>query len=213
MHWLQHHTDDLIERYEPAEALALLRQQDTLSPPELPKLDAYLQHWTLMHLQRPNDPQGVQDMLSLGEIAADLAAGLAGAEGSAMQQRWGAFEDLLEGKRSALEASRHAVPVPLKQQGAIVQCIAQSEGGRVRQVDLAGHLKLSKGRISQILGLLESRGLVTRQRQGQDSWVSLASSGSGPAPVQAPPSDTPASTPSSAAKHIGHKVFSLNRAA
>lgn len=209
MRWLQHHTDELIERYEPAEALALLRQQDTLSPPELPKLDAYLQHWTLMLLQRPQDPQGVQDLLSLAEIAADLAAGLAGAEDSAMQQRWGAFEDLLEGKRSALQASRRAAPVELKHQGAIVQRIAQSEGGRVRQLELTEHLKLSKGRISQILGLMESRGLVTRQRQGQDSWVSLATSGSAPGPAQA---QLPASSPAPTL-HIGQQVFALHRVA
>jgi hypothetical protein len=110
MHWLEHHIDDLIERYEPAEALALLRQQDSLSLPELPKLDAFLQHWTLMLIQRPGDPEGVQDMLNLSDIAADLAAGLAGAEASAMRQRWGAFEDLLEGKRSTLQASRRAPP-------------------------------------------------------------------------------------------------------
>jgi len=204
MHWLEHHIDDLIERYEPAEALALLRQQDSLSLPELPKLDAFLQHWTLMLIQRPGDPEGVQDMLNLSDIAADLAAGLAGAEASAMRQRWGAFEDLLEGKRNSLQANRRAPPVQLKHQGAILQRIAQSESGRVRQQDLGAELKLSKGRISQILGLMEARSLVTRQRQGQDSWVSLTASGPVPAPVKAPPSG---------AMHIGQQVFSLRRAA
>ena len=204
MHWLEHHIDDLIERYEPAEALALLRQQDSLSLPELPKLDAFLQHWTLMLIQRPADPEGVQDLLNLSDIAADLAAGLAGAQASAMRQRWGAFEDLLEGKRSTLQASRRAPPVQLKHQEAILQRIAQSESGRVRQQDLGAELKLSKGRISQILGLMEARSLVTRQRQGQDSWVSLTASGPVPAPVKAPPSG---------AMHIGQQVFSLRRAA
>lgn len=210
MDWLEHHACDLIERYEPAEALALLRQQEALSPPQLPKLDAYLQHWTLMLLQRPQDPEGVQDMLSLSVIAADLATGVDGAP--AMQQRWSAFADLLEGKRSALQAGRRAVPVQLKHQDAILQLIAQAEGGRLRQLDLAQHLQLSKGRISQILGLMEARGLVTRQRQGQDSWVSLASSAPAPGPVQIQP-QVFSPEPAPATMHLGQKVFALRKAA
>lgn len=214
MHWLQHHADDLIERYEPADALKLLRQQDRLTLPELPRLDAYLQHWTLMLLQRLQDPEGVQDMLSLCAIAADLADGMAEAHASAMRQRWSALSDLLEGKRRALQASRREVPVALKHEGTILQRIAQSEGGRVRQQDLATHLQLSKGRISQILGLMESRGLVTRQRQGQDSWVSQAPSASNPALAQTWPSPSmPGATPAPAAKHLGEKVFALRKAA
>lgn len=179
MNWLNHHPDDLIERFEPAEALALLRQQMSLTLDQMGKLDVYLHHWTLVLLQRTNDPDGVQEMLSLCEIAQDLVP--EGAEGSAMQQRWNGFDDLLEGKRRCLQASRHPVPVQLKQQDTILQIIRQSDSGRVKQLDLAEHLKLSKGRVSQILGVLESRALITRKRQGKESWVSLDVNTSAPA--------------------------------
>jgi len=201
MNWLQHHPDDLIERFEPAEALALLRQQTALAPEQLPKLDVYLHHWTLVLLQRANDPEGVQEMLSLCEMASDLAP--TDAKGSAMQQRWSGFEDLQEGKRRYLQAKRSAAPLQLKQQDTILQTLAESDGGRVKQQTLASRLQLSKGRVSQILGVLESRGLINRQREGKESWVSLAM------PSEAP--HAPASTP--AATHIGANVFSLRKTA
>lgn len=195
MNWLQYHPDDLIERFEPAEALAQLRQQATLAPEQLGKLDVYLHHWTLVLLQRANDPEGVQEMLTLCEIAGDLAP--SGTEGGTMRQRWSGFEDLLEGKRRTLQASRQAPTIQLKQQDTILQIIEQAEGGRVKQLDLADRLKLSKGRVSQILGVLESRSLIARQREGKESWVSLV-----------PPDSAPASP-----VHIGENVFSIRKAA
>jgi len=207
MNWLHHHPDELIERFEPPEALALLRQQATLAPEQLGKLDVYLHHWTLVLLQRANDPEGVQEMLTLCEIACDLVPG--GTEGSTMRQRWSGFEDLLEGKRRYQQASRSAAPIQLKQQDTILQIIQQAEGGRVKQLDLAERLKLSKGRVSQILGVLESRALIARQRQGKESWVSLALSGS--APASSVKDKHSASTLS--ATHIGANVFSYRKAA
>lgn len=207
MNWLQHHPDDLIERFEPAEALAHLRQQTGLTPEQLLKLDVYLHHWTLVLLQRVNDPQGVQEMLTLCEIASDLTP--QDVQGSIMRQRWSGFEDLLEAKRRTLQASRHVAPVQLKQQDAILQIIQQSDSGRVKQLDLVDHLRLSKGRVSQILGVLESRALITRQREGKESWVSLVQASSAPSsPVQSNPT-----APSAASSHIGANVFSFRKVA
>ena len=207
MNWLQHHPDDLIERFEPAEALAQLRQQANLMPEQLLKLDVYLHHWTLMLLQRTNDPQGVQEMLTLCEIASDLAP--EEAQGGAMRQRWSGFEDLLEAKRRTLQASSQVAPVALKQQEAILQTIQRSDGGRVKQLDLVNSLQLRKGRVSQILGVLESRALITRQREGKESWVSLAQTHLAPgSPVQGK-----ASAASVASTHIGANVFALRKAA
>ena len=205
MSWLDHHPDDLIERFEPADALAQLRQQTALTVEQIGTLDVYLHHWTLVLLQRANDLEGVQEMLTLCEIAQDLAP--EGAEGSGTQQRWNGFEDLLEGKRRYLQANRIPAPIQLKHQDAILQIIQQSESGRVKQLDLAKPLKLSKGRVSQILGVLEARNLITRQRQGKESWVSLARAGAAAVPP------TQEKAPAPAVEHLGASVFSSRKAA
>lgn len=207
MSWLQHHPDDLIERFEPAEALSQLRQLSGLTPQQLLKLDAYLHHWTLVLLQRTNDPQGVQEMLTLCEIASDLAP--EDVPGRTMRQRWSGFEDLLEAKRRTLQAHGRVAPVALKQQDAILQIIQQSNGRRVKQLDLVNSLQLSKGRVSQILGVLESRALITRQREGKESWVSLAQAQTGPGAL----GQVNSMANSTASSHIGANVFSILKAA
>ena len=173
MSWLDLYPDDLIERYEPTEALALLRKQARPSEAQLGKLDYFLAHWTLVLLQRADDPEGVQEMLTLCEIAQSMTD-----NGSAMQMRWSGFEDLLEGKRLDLQAHAQGYndkpPVQLKQQSRILELIQQSGSGRIKQSELRDALDLSKGRVSQILGLLESRLLISRQREGKESWVRLA---------------------------------------
>jgi hypothetical protein len=205
MNWLNHHPDDLIERMEPPEALALLRQQETLTIAQMGTLDSYLHHWTLVHLQRTNDHEGVQDMLTLCEIAQDLA--LQGADGSAMAQRWNGFEDLLEGKRRYLQAARIAAPIRLKHQDEILRIIEGSDAGRVQQLELARSLKLSKGRVSQILGVLEARALVSRQRQGKENWVSAGHAGAVPASPQK------ANAATRVGEHLGAQVFAFPQAA
>jgi len=173
MSWLDLYPDDLIERYEPSDALEFLRKQAPTSASQLEKLDYFLGHWTLVLLQRVDDPQGVQEMLTLCEIAQSMTD-----KGSTEQVRWNGFEDLLEGKRLYLKADAQAYndkpQVQLKQQSRILELIQQSDSGRIKQSELPEELNLSKGRVSQILGLLESRLLITRQREGKESWVRLA---------------------------------------
>lgn len=206
MNWLQLHPDDLIERIEPTQALVHLRQSTRLNPEQASKLDIYLHHWALLVLQRDDDLEGVQEMLTLSEIAQAHAP--ESIDGQALQQRWSGFEDLLEGKRKQLQARQYKPPVQLKQQDAILAHIVQSPAGRIRQSDLIEHLQLSKGRVSQILGLLESRSLITRQREGKESWVRLTQNNTTPAtPVQDNTSAFHA-TP-----HLGRHVFALRKAA
>ena len=80
--------------------------------------------------------------------------------------------------------------------------------GRYRAFTVCGMGPPSSGAVAiqQILGVLEARAIITRQREGKESWVSLAPSGTAPAtPHQNPP------TPSSA--HLGKTVFALRKAA
>lgn len=208
MAWIDHHPDDLIERSEPSQALDWLRQQTTLDEAALGKLDLFLHHWVLVLLQRPADAQGVLEMMSLCQVARSRAAATPGTGAEAMCQRWQAFEDLLEAKRLALRAAEDtqaAHATPLRHESAIRQFIEDRPDRQATQTALAQHLRLSAGRVSQILGVLEGRRLVTRQRQGQENWVRwVAQQGA------ASPAATPATTPACGSNdHLGAQVFSL----
>lgn len=208
MNWFSLHPEDLIERCEPADMLAAIRSLSQLDHTQMDKLDLYLDEWTLTVLVRPGDAEGVQEMLSLCEMAHDLVP--ATPEAAPMRHRWQAFESLLEGKRLRLQAQASEPVAKLLQQDPVLDCIRAVPHGRMRQQDLAQQLGLSKGRISQILGVLEDRGHITRQRQGRESWVSLLSSQTPPAATTLP---TPPLAPTAPAGHLGARVFGLRKAA
>jgi hypothetical protein len=207
MDWFSLHPEDLIERCEPVDLLTALRSLKQLDPTQAQKLDPYLDEWTLTLLTRPHDADGVQEMLSLCELAHVLLPQTP--ESAPLRHRWQAFENLLEGKRLRLQAQASEPAAKLLQQDKVLDCIRAAPQGRIRQQDLAHELSLSKGRISQILGVLEERGHLTRQRQGRESWVSLLSS-------QTPPAATPITPPSASTQpmvHLGARVFALHKAA
>lgn len=208
MNWFSLHPEDLIERCEPADMLAAIRSLNQLDHTQMDKLDLYLDEWTLTVLVRPGDAEGVQEMLSLCEMAHDLAP--ATPEAAPMRHRWQAFERLLEGKRLRLQAQASEPVAKLLQQDPVLDCIRAAPHGRMRQQDLAQQLGLSKGRISQILGVLEDRGHITRQRQGRESWVSLLSSQTPPAATTVPTAPLAPTTP---AGHLGARVFGIRQVA
>lgn len=208
MDWLSLHPEDLIERCEPTDMLAAIRSLSQLDPTQMDKLDLYLDEWTLTVLVRPNDAQGVQEMLSLCEMAHDLAPTTP--EATPMRHRWQAFESLLEGKRLRLQAQASEPVAKLLQQDPVLDGIRAAPQGRIRQQDLAQQLGLSKGRISQILGVLEDRGHITRQRQGRESWVSLLNSQALPAATPVPTAPLASTAP---AGHLGARVFGIRKAA
>jgi hypothetical protein len=167
--WIDHHPDDLIERSRPSQALDWLRQQTTLDEAALGKLDLFLYHWVLVLLQSSNAP-GVLELMSLCQVACNRAEATPGDEAAAMVNRWRAFEDMLEAKRLVIRAAAAEPVTPLRHEAAIREFIQAQAQQRATQTALAAHLGLSAGRVSQILGVLESRGKVLRQ----ENWVSLA---------------------------------------
>lgn len=178
MNWFDRHPEDLAEQSEPAEALAALRALDELTPSQLVALDVYLNQWVMVLLLRPKDRDGVLEVQQLCELAQDLAPDTA--EAQEFRIRWKAFGDLLEGKRHALQREAIEVPVKLLQEDDI---LALASATSCKQSDVVAALKLSPGRVSQLLGALEAQGKIVRQRKGKESWVSLpvTAKGAGPA--------------------------------
>lgn len=181
MSWFDRHPEDLAEQSEPAEALAALRALDELTPAHIAAMDVYLSHWVLMVLLRPQDREGILEVQQLCGLARVLSGSAADTE--AFRIRWKAFGDLLEGKRNALQVNATEAPFKLLHEEAILQLA--SDG--CPQSTVVTRLKLSAGRVSQLLGTLEAQGKIVRQRKGKESWVSL------PVAAQAPTAPAPVS--------------------
>lgn len=155
------------EQSEPAEALTALRALDELIPEHIAAMDVYLSHWVLVVLLCPQDREGILEVQQLCGLAKVLSGSAVDTE--AFRIRWNAFGDLLEGKRNALQVNATEAPFKLLHEEAILQLA--SEG--CPQSTVVTRLKLSAGRVSQLLGTLEAQGKIVCQRMGKESWVSV----------------------------------------
>ena len=202
MKLLDHHPDDLSEQAEPAAVLAELRQLDVLTKGRAGTLDVFLNHWIVVVMSRGADPESVLELLDICEVAESLLP--AKVHGPQYKARWQAFHNLLEGKRRLVSAFKKSSQVELKQGPEMLRLIgAQDE---ITQAQLAQAMKLSAGRISQLLGVLEEQGKVQRARRGKESFVSVAGHSAKKAP-NVPRSA--ASTGSTGQRSIGAQFWPL----
>lgn len=172
MNWFDRHPEDLAEQSEPAEALAALRALDELTAAQIAAMDVYLNHWVLVVLLRPQDHDGILEVQQLCGLAGVLSG--SAAETEVFRVRWKAFGDLLEGKRTALQVNAAEASFKLLHEDAILKRASQPD---CKQTDLVKELKLSAGRVSQLLGVLEAQGKIVRQRKGKECRVSLPAAG------------------------------------
>jgi len=171
MTWFDRLPEDLVEQSEPSEALAAVRQLEQLTPTQLQVLDVYLNHWVLVVLLRPDDREGVLELLQLCRLAREFAR--VDPQVAEYAARLDAFADLLEGRRRVAQANKSKRPFKLLHENAILDHAAT---GPCKQSELADLLDLSAGRVSQVLGILETRGKIVRSRTGKESWIALPAS-------------------------------------
>lgn len=86
--------------------------------------------------------------------------------------RWQAFADLLEARRLQLAG---AAPESLLGRRHVTEILlaAVAAGNGLRQNEVRQHLEaeITPGRISQLLSLMESHGLIERTRSGRDNLI------------------------------------------
>lgn len=205
MRWLDMRSDLLADRGDPADVIAELVAVDALSVKQRESLDYALGYWVLEALQRPNDADSLVLLDKLATFAQQRSAGDA-----QFSARLAALRDLLENKRLSLAKRRNQPSRQLLHAQAILDHL---QGGKsVRQVDLAQELEVSPGRVSQILAVMEQDGLITRERRGQESWVSPAGEPNNNQPPQNRPAP-PQTADSSAKLQRGVEVFLDRQAA
>ncbi len=165
---LEKRPEVLADQSNPLELIAALRALSSLDSEQQETLDWVLTDWVMIVLARTSDLEGVVELHKLCRLAQSSLNDSASA--SPFRQRWGGFADLLEAKRLAIRARTSPQTLELLQEPKI---LLQLEQGEAKQSDFIQLLNLSAGRVSQVLAVLESRGKITRQRRGKESWVSL----------------------------------------
>lgn len=190
MNWFDRDPLDLAGQSDPAQALVALRGLKVLTQAQMHTLDLCLHQWVMTVLLRPHDGEGIAEVQTLCGRAQRLAQRSDQAPGASYAARWKAWDDLLEGRRYALQAqaARQEPPAQLLHEEAILQRVAQ---GACPQSELVTLLGITAGRVSQLMGILEARGKIVRQRKGKESWVSLPAQPVQPAAPAQPAKPTP----------------------
>ncbi len=169
MNWFEHRPEDLAAQSSPFEALLAVRECDALDSEAQETLDYVLVDWLMLVVSRSSDLEGVVELQQLCRMACTLLGQTPGER--AMHCRWQGFTKVLEAKRLAIRFAENPPLVPLLHEETILQRLEAVE--KLPQSALVAELKLSPGRVSQILRVLESREKIKRERQGKESWVSL----------------------------------------
>jgi predicted Rossmann fold nucleotide-binding protein DprA/Smf involved in DNA uptake len=164
--WFEHHAGDLAQRSSAAQAQRALSSVSQLNRKDALTLDLVMQSWALTALCRPDD---IEQTLEIHALASDAIEFLPNTqEFSDFKFRWSVLADLLEGKRQA-SISRASAPKLAREDEIFALLAAKPQ----TQAEIAKALKLSAGRITQLLDVLEERGKVSRQKTGRDVKVSL----------------------------------------
>lgn len=169
MNWFNRRPEDLTAQSNPTEALKIVRECEALDASAQETLDYVLVDWVAQLVSRSSDLDGVVELQQLCSIACTvLGSSVSERE---MHGRWQGYADVLEAKRLAIRFAKSTPTVPLLHEEEILQHLESK--GEVPQSFFSDQLKLSAGRVSQILRVLELREKIKRERCGKESWVSL----------------------------------------
>lgn len=165
--------EDLADTVDPSLVEEALRELRGLDDAQKDALAYALDYWIVQTIERPTDREST---LLLDRICA-IAVRLSGDEPSTAEfrVRLETFRDLLETKRQAI-AARESRQRPLQAKAVL----AALQPGSLNQTELGQRLGLSAGRISQVLAVMEERGLIQRVRKGRESLVSIPKAGGTP---------------------------------
>lgn len=167
----------IIDSAEPLDLARAVEALDAWTPRHLLVIDDVLANWVPDTIARPNDAEGLVNLESaiarILDSAAARAAGLRDLEaGSAADfaQRWRGFADTVRARHMTLEAR---APERIRQLKHVSDIEASVIAGTFKQSDIQKQTGLSASRLSQVLTLMESNGMLERQSVGKERHLSI----------------------------------------
>lgn len=179
MNVLNLQTDDpvlLVDRATPAELAAAIRRLEQWDERALETTNRLISIWSARAIARTNDREGLSELQRLIHHA------LKGTVGSPklpdqFAHRWQAISDLLEARRLNLAHADPAAQLRRRHVPEILRFLALAQSQETPQSALVEHLGVSTSRITQIIGPLESSGLISKRRTGRDNTLRLTQQG------------------------------------
>ena len=168
----------LLDEAEPEGFAATIEAFDNWTPRRLALVDDVLTGWVAEYIARPRDRDGlialqgaIERILQAPASRSESMGGVGETSSATYAIRWKGFSDAIEARDITLAEREPERVLHLRHVAEIVEMA--SESGEISQRDVQARLQLSPSRLSQVLALMESHGLIERRTAGRDKFVSL----------------------------------------
>ena len=173
-----HASDPLlsVDRAIPAELLEAIKGLETWDEQALDMANLLITVWSADAIARANDREGISELQRLIHFSLNRANSLSTLP-EEFRCRWQEASDMLEARRLNLAHADPEAQLNRTHVREILQWLLNDGNREVPQSELVKYLEVSAGRVTQLIGPLESNGLVTKRKQGRDIMLQLTESG------------------------------------
>lgn len=173
-----HASDPLlfVDRAIPAELLEAIKKLEKWDEQALDMANLLITVWSADAIARGNDREGISELQRLIHFTLNRANSLSTLPEEFMY-RWQEASDLLEARRLNLANADPEAQLNRTHVREILQWLPSDGNRELPQSELVKYLEVSAGRVTQLIGPLESNRLVTKRKQGRDIMLQLTESG------------------------------------
>jgi len=173
-----HASDPLlsVDRAIPAELLEAIKGLETWDEQALDMANLLITVWSADAIARANDREGISELQRLIHFSLNRANSLSTLP-EEFRCRWQEASDMLEARRLNLAHADPEAQLNRTHVREILQWLLNDGNREVPQSELVKYLEVSAGRVTQLIGPLESSGLVTKRKQGRDNMTHPTESG------------------------------------
>jgi DNA-binding MarR family transcriptional regulator len=156
--------------------------------------------WSARAIANPNNREGISELQRLIHYALEKAQSSASLP-EEFRYRWVQASEMLESRRLNLAHADPAAQLQRRHVPDILDFLNERNSSEVGQSELEKLLDLSAGRITQLVGSLESCGLVNKRKQGREIFLELTATGQKYAELSADKTLKPATSLSQKTEH------------
>ncbi len=179
-----------VDRAIPSELLEAIKKLERWDEQALDMANLLITVWSADAIARANDREGISELQRIIHFTLHRASSLSTLP-EEFRCRWQEASDMLEARRLNLAHADPETQLNRTHVREILQWLVSNGNRELPQSELVKHLEVSAGRVTQLIGPLESNGLVTKRKQGRDNMLQLTESGRGYATSAAPKSTMP----------------------
>jgi DNA-binding PadR family transcriptional regulator len=168
----------LVDRSTAAELLAAIRSLDTWNETALKVANRLISVWSARAIASVSDREGISELQRIIHYALNRANSMVTLP-EEFRYRWQEASDMLEARRLNLAHANPEGQLSRLHVDKIIRLLFNAGGREMSQSELASRLdvKLTSGRITQLLGPLEAHGLISKRKHGRDNLLQLTETG------------------------------------